>query len=237
MLTKYTSHLVLALMCLLFFAACEKGNGVIVTQTLELEQFDRVNFIRHADVYITQGLPQSITIEGEENLMDLIKTDVVDGQWTFDFKKAVTEYERMTIRITMPLISAIEATEGSGSDIYFEQTINTDSLIISMEGDGSIRGDINVVFGLTAYTSGTGNITLSGSSQLLEATHGSAGTLATYDLVSGGGSVSVEGQGDAQVNYTGNWSANISGSGNIRYKGLAPTDTVITGTGMVIEVP
>lgn len=239
MSTKYTIHAVFAMMCISLFVACEKGNGVIVTQTFDLPQFEKVNFIRHADVYITQGLPQQVTIEGEENLMDLIKTDVVDGRWTFDFKKTVSEYERMTIRITMPLISAIEATEGSGSDIYFEQTINTDSLVLTMNGDGSITGDVDVVFGLTTHTIGSGNMTLSGSASLLNATHGSAGMLSAYDLMAGGGAISVDGAGDAQVNYTGNWSASISGAGNIYYKGLDPTDTTITstGTGEVVAVP
>lgn len=237
MSTQYSIHAVFALLCISLFVACEKGNGVIVTQTLELEQFDKVNFIRHADVYITQGLPQSVTIEGEENLMDLIKTDVGDGKWTFDFKKAVAEYERMTIHITMPLISAIEATEGSGSDIFFEQTISTDSLTLTMNGDGSITGDVDVVFGLTTNTVGSGSMKLSGSAGLLNATHGSAGTFAAYYLVAGAGAISVDGDGDAQVNYGGNWRATINGAGDIYYRGVAPSDTTITGSGVLVAVP
>lgn len=237
MTTTYTARAILVLICLLSFAACEKGNGVIITQTFELDNFDKVNLIRHADVYITQGSPQSVTIEGEENLMDNIKTEVVNGQWTFEFKKTVTEYKRMTIHLTLPAIHGIMATEGSGSNIYTQQPITTDTLIVSMRGDGEINAEIAVSSVLTVSSVGSGSVSLAGTTDRYVASNSGAGAINSYNLIADHGSIETSGLGDAQVHFMGPWSATVAGSGSIRYKGMAPNDTVITGTGTVVMVP
>ncbi len=219
------------------FSSCEKGNGVLTTQTLEIDAFDKVDLRRHADIFITQGPTQTVTIEAEENLMDLITTEVVGGEWKIDFQKTVKEYLRMTITITVPNISSIKLIDGSGGDVYLQNVIVANKLHVEMSGDGTINGEVNISDSLKTTLEGSGNITLAGTAANHMVNSSGAGGIATHGLVANTGTATVSGAGDVQVNYTGVWNATISGSGNIRYKGTAPATVDTTGTGAVILVP
>lgn len=235
--TKPYYILILPIIFTVLLGGCEKGNGVLVTQTFELEGFDKVAIRRHGDIFITQGSPQSVSIEAEENLMDLITTEVVDGEWRVDFKKTVKEYIGLTIHITMPNVSSLKVIDGSGGDIYMENTITTNNLLLELSGDGTISGDVQVADKLTTQLSGSGIMTVTGTANQHDATTLGAATLAAHGLVASSGNVAVGGSGDAQVQYTGQWNATITGTGNIRYRGNPPTIVDTSGGGSVILVP
>jgi len=229
--------IVLPIIFAVLLGGCEKGNGVLVTQTFELEEFDKVAVRRHGDIYITQGSPQSVSIEAEENLMDLITTEVVDGEWRVDFKKSVSEYIGLTIHITMPNVRSLKIIEGSGGDIYMENTIVTDNLMLELSGDGTVSGDVQVADKLTTLLSGSGILTVTGTSAQHEANNSGAGSITANGLVANTGSATVSSTGDASVQFTGPWSATVTGTGNIRYRGNPPTTVDTSGGGSVILVP
>ena len=58
----------------------KKGNGVIANDTRSItENFNRVSVSEGLDVYITQADDFEITIEADENIIDLIQTDIKNG--------------------------------------------------------------------------------------------------------------------------------------------------------------
>ncbi|CAN5282843.1 head GIN domain-containing protein [soil metagenome] len=236
--TLYLPRFIFLITLLLSIAACEKGNGVLTTQTFEIDSFDKIELHRHANVYITVGPTRSVSIEAEENLMDLITTDVVDGTWKIDFKKTVKEYLRMNIHITVPTISSLKVVDGSGGDIYLENKLEAANLILLLSGDGTINGEVAIADKLTTTLEGSGRINITGTADKHEVNSSGAGIVAMYDLVANTGSVTTSGSGDVQIHYTGNWNALITGAGNIRYKGIAPASVDTTGgSGRVILMP
>ena len=63
------------------FGTGEKGNGVVVEETREItEEFTVVSASEGIDVFVTQGSDFDISVEADENIMDLIGTDIKNGK-------------------------------------------------------------------------------------------------------------------------------------------------------------
>ena len=75
----------LAILMMLLFSMgvmAQNGNRNTVIQTRELSTFDGLSVTGIFKVIFTQGEPQSVKIETDENLMDKINTEVNGGVLT-----------------------------------------------------------------------------------------------------------------------------------------------------------
>ena len=85
-LARFTIAIILALLsssCMLDmnFGSGVKGNGDIVEETREVtEDFTAVTASEGLDVFVTQGSDFKIRVEADENVIDLIGTDIRDGK-------------------------------------------------------------------------------------------------------------------------------------------------------------
>lgn len=90
------------------------GSGVTATQSRSIADFTSLSVADGLRLEISRG-PTSLTIEGDDNLLPLIKTEVVDGRLII--RKATRESLRATrpivLRLTTPALSRLEASGGT----------------------------------------------------------------------------------------------------------------------------
>lgn len=96
-------------------AACGvAGSGVTATQSRPIGDFTSLSAADGVRLEISKG-PTSLTIEGDDNLLQLIKTEVVEGQLVI--RKTTREALRATrpivLRLTTPSLSRLEASGGT----------------------------------------------------------------------------------------------------------------------------
>ena len=91
-----------------------KGNGEVVSKDLKLDKFTGIELSFSGDVIITQGATQKVRVEGQQNIIDLINTDVSGVNWKIGFVKNVNNHKNLTIYITIPTLTKI-GISGSGS--------------------------------------------------------------------------------------------------------------------------
>ncbi|MDP3498722.1 MAG: head GIN domain-containing protein [Myxococcales bacterium] len=106
---------VLLLLVTLATTACGvAGSGVTATQSRPTADFTSVSAADGVRLEISRG-PTSLTIEGDDNLLPLIKTEVVDGRLII--RKTTRESLRATrpivLRLTTPSLSRLEASGGT----------------------------------------------------------------------------------------------------------------------------
>ena len=92
------------------------GSGVVATEDREVAAFHALAVSGAADVIITPGDAPALTIEAEDNLLPLIRSDVEDGKLVLGFKP------NTSVRTTRPVVFRLTAREldavsfsGSGS--------------------------------------------------------------------------------------------------------------------------
>lgn len=211
-----------------------KGNGNTVTIDRSVGDYDAIALSGWFDVDLVDGKEGEITLEGESNLLEYIKTEVKDGKLVIKVEKGVNLKPSSWddgIRITVPIetISAL-ALSGSG-DIVGKKIIKTDKFKTSMSGSGDITISVQAN-SVDASMSGSGDITLSGSTNDFEATISGSGDIKAYDLEADNVDATVSGSADIKVTANKMLKARVSGSGDISYRGNPDkVDTKASGSG------
>ena len=156
---------------LLFFTACKKENacdcikrtGNIIKETRSLTGFDRIVVENNLNVFITQDSVFEVLVEAGENIVPLIKTEIVGGtlfcrnknrcNWARSYGKPLNIY------IKMPFIKYI-TSNGTGN-INSTNTITVDSFDIQTKNSGNITLTVNSKQ-ILSHMHGSGDVTLQG---------------------------------------------------------------------------
>ncbi|WP_339629192.1 head GIN domain-containing protein [uncultured Maribacter sp.] len=211
-----------------------KGNGNNVTIERSTGDYEGIAVSGWFDVDIVSGKEGEITLQGEENLLEYIITEVKDGKLVIKTEKGInlkSSNWKSEIRITVP-VETISSVSMSGSgDIVGKTKIKSDKFSTAMSGSGDITLDIDSNL-ISASMSGSGDITLSGKTTDFDATVSGSGDIEAYNLEAENVSATVSGSADIQVTAKKSIKARVSGSGDISYKGNPEkVDTKTSGSG------
>ena len=211
-----------------------KGNGKTVTIKRSVGDYDAVAISGWFDVKLVNGNEGELTLKGEENLLDYIKTEVKDGKLVIKTKKGVNlkpSNWNSGIYITVP-VESIEMVALSGSgDVIGETKIKTNDFKTKVAGSGdiSLAVEANTV---EARLYGTGDINLSGKANDLDVRVSGSGDIKAYDLVAEFVTAQITGSADIKITANQMLKAKVTGSGDISYKGNPKKiDTKTTGSG------
>jgi len=225
----------------LFTASCSaqwgkriKGNGNKVTIERSVGDYEAISVSGWFDVDLVDGREGELTLEGEENLLEYLVTEVENGKLVIKVEKGVNLKPSTWndgIRITVP-VESIDAVSMSGSgDIVGKKTIKSSSFKTAMSGSGDITLDIETE-SITAAMSGSGDMNLSGSTKDFEATISGSGDIKAYDLEADNVEATVSGSADIKVTANEMLRARVSGSGDISYRGNPKkVDSKTSGSG------
>lgn len=138
-----------------------KASNVYVTKQIRIDDFDRLEVAGSMDVVYKQvkGKP-TLEIYTADNIVDLVKTEVVNGTLKIGFKKGYSiSYNKLIIRVSSEDINAISLA-GSGS-IDLANGVKTNKMNISLAGSGDVMGkNIFCQEDLRIALSGSGDVTM-----------------------------------------------------------------------------
>ncbi|WP_373516177.1 head GIN domain-containing protein [Pricia sp.] len=211
-----------------------KGNGNTVSIDRSVGEYDEIAVSGWFDVDLVDGKEGELTLEGEENLLEYIITEVENGKLVIKTENGVnlkpSSWED-GIRITVP-VESIDAVSLSGSaDIVGKTTLKTSDFKTSMSGSGDITLDLETE-SLSASMSGSGDMNLSGKTKNFDATISGSGDIKAYELIAENVEATVSGSADIKVTVNKMLKARVSGSGDISYRGNPKkVDTKTSGSG------
>ena len=212
-----------------------KGNGNMTKITRTTSDYDGIKCAGSFDYILVAGNEGKITIEGEENLLEYIITEVKDGQLKVKTKNNVslrTSYNK-TIKITIPFKDIDEIALSGSGDLWNEDKITANNLEVSLAGSGDIVLDIEAT-SIDGSLAGSGDMTLKGKTNDLEISLAGSGDIHGFGLQANNTDVSVAGSGDIEIVSNKSLKARVSGSGDIQYKGNpAKEDTKVSGSGSI----
>jgi hypothetical protein len=192
------------------------GSGKIVFQMRAVDSFTGIQVTNFARVFITQDTLESLRIEADDNIMDLVKTSVAGGVLSVGLKEG--SYSQVTVRVyaSMKTIKRLEST--GAADFSTTLPIAADSLICRIIGAGTIA-----LTGTTSY-------------EVAEIV--GAGSVQNYGLTSSHCYASISGTGNIEVFASHQLDAMITGTGTITYDGNPPVvHTMVSGTGSIQPKP
>jgi hypothetical protein len=215
---KKKSVFLWSLVCLLSISLacndCIRGEGEAVTVDLDLNPISAITLNSSLDINIAQGNEQKIEITAPRNIIDLINKKVKDGYWEINFEECV-RVKDLQLTITVTHLESLRIT-GSGN-IKSLNNLNFDQLALSIAGSGDMDLTINSRQ-VASSILGSGNINLRGSSLNHQIHIKGSGDIKAPDFETVNTKIEIIGSGDADIHATGQIEANITGSGDIKYK-------------------
>jgi Putative auto-transporter adhesin, head GIN domain len=242
-----------ALITLLLFSAALAQNK----ETRKVDTFTRIAFRVPGKLFLRQGSPQSVVLEGSREFLAEVETEVdgdkliigkenrwMDWNWGND--------DRVNVYIT---VASIEGLSVSGSgDLIGETRITASDLDLNVSGSGSLKIDADATGDVEADVSGSGSIELTGKCRSFDSDVSGSGRVRLTETIAGKASFGVSGSGKIEASgsaqevktsisgsgrvYAANLEADrcevrISGSGDVEINVKSELDATISGSGSV----
>lgn len=193
------------------------GNRNVVTQKRKVhEDFTKVKVSTGLDLYIRQGDKVSLTVEADENLHDIIVTEVNNGKLSIYSEKNIWRAKARKIYLTVTNIEELTAT--SGSDAYTENRLKVQDfkLSVSSGADATIEVDADNI--KTSASSGA-DLRVSGIANSHYSSASSGSSIRAYELKSKDVTVKVSSGADINIYASESIDARATSGGDIDYKG------------------
>lgn len=207
-----------------------QGNGDLVTSERNISAFEKIDVSGAAEVryYISEEFRAVVTVDS--NLDKYTEVYTINNVLHIGTKNGNYDFTKYTVEVYAPTLSGITVS-GSG-EFSNEETISTSTFSARVSGSGKINGMV-LCGSTTSYISGSGKITLNGSSEDLQLDISGSGDFAGSGFNTKNASVKISGSGEAKINVTDILEARISGSGDLYYFGNPETDFNISGSGKI----
>ncbi len=193
------------------------GNKKVVTQDRNISNnFESIKVSQGLDLYITQSNDVSLSVEADENLHDIIMTEVENGTLRIYTTENIRRAASKKINLSIDNISAIKAT--SGSDVFSTNTIKTNSLELNCTSGADITLDVKTET-LNCYSTSGSDIRVSGTTKSLFAEATSGSDIKASDLIAETSKVKATSGADISVNTSKELTARATSGGDIRYSG------------------
>jgi hypothetical protein len=208
---------------------CMKGEGDAATHPLDVPAFHGIRVEGPIDVVLMRAEQQDVMVDAQENIAALFDTEVRDGIWYIRTVQCFRSRRTPVVHLSVPHLSSI-AIHGAG-DVTSDDIFETEEMFLEIAGSGDLKVGVNARL-ITASIAGAGDMRLNGRCDTFESEIHGAGDINAADLQSVRAKAEVVGSGDMELHVTDALEANVTGSGNIRYKG-SPSRVVrnVTGSG------
>jgi len=237
-LARFTIALILTLLSLLSsscmldmnFGDGVKGNGDVVEESRDItENFTTITASEGLDVYVTQGADFRIRVEADENVIDLIGTDISNG------RLKVHEIENIgratkKVFVSLPEITSLEAN--SGADLIGDGLIEADKIKLDASSGAELRLEV-VADQIEADCSSGADIRLGGSTNLFYVDASSGSDVKAMDLVAKVCRANASSGADIKVNVQDELTADASSGADIGYSGNPKVETRKSVSGSV----
>lgn len=231
---KLSILFIFSLLTLALMPSCRKvsGSGPIVTETRSISGFSEIKSEFSGDIYVTSGSSYSVTIDAQQNIIDVIETVLNDGILTLRVKNntVIKPDSRVIVRVTMPKVAGL-IVSGSGNMMVMND-ISTTDIYLKVSGSGNINIPKLTGYSVDANISGSGSVNINQGTVTEEYLDISgSGSMDFSSLTAAEGDIKIAGSGDARVHVTDRLKVKISGSGTAYYRGTPTIEVSISGSG------
>ncbi len=192
------------------------GNGNVESEIRKVHGFEGIKVSSGIDVYIKQGDSENLKVEADENLHEVIRTEVRNRTLHIYSEENIRRAKAKRVYVLYKELNHIKIT--SSGDVEGVNTLETGNLDISLSSAGDLDIDIDARE-IYLSISSSGDARISGKADYMRASLSSAGDLDAYELTVKKCRINVSSAGNANIHVTEELDATASSAGDIYYKG------------------
>jgi Putative auto-transporter adhesin, head GIN domain len=172
------------------------GSGVKKTEKRDVPDFDSLSVNGAYDVVVQSGKSREVQLEGDENLLPLISTEVENGQLVVKNDSSFNSRTGLRLLISVPNIRDITLSGASNVEL---NNIENEKMEIQVDGASTVHA--------------------SGETKSLAINLNGAGTIDSKDLRADAVDITSNGAGSVDVYAVDTLSATVNGVGTVNYYG------------------
>lgn len=193
------------------------GNGNVLTEERPVsESFTAIRGSAGLDVFLEQGDEAKIVVEADENLLDIIETEIVEGKLKIGTKENIGRSKAKKVYVTYTSLNTIEAS--SGADVIANSVVKSENLTLDCSSGSDLEVDIFAKY-VIAETSSGADLKVSGKATNLDASASSGSDLNAKDLLVINCTADVSSGADITVNVKEKLISETSSGGDVHYYG------------------
>lgn len=234
-----------------FWGRTIKGNGHIVTEQLEISDYNQVSIAGSMDVEYALGPSPKLQCSIDENLLEYVDIYVEKGVLYVSLKDGSYSPTKFIVKTTSSALSKVSlagsgdfvvktpirssgslsvSLSGSG-DLKFPSTMHYESMGISLAGSGDIVFSDIKTASLSVSLAGSGDVKLKGDVPVTSYSLAGSGDINAYELFSENVKAQLVGSGDLKLYAAKTLSASGTSSGDIYVKGNPSISQSWVGSG------
>ena len=212
-----------------------------VRESRSVATFTDIEYGIPGTLHVRQGDASSVEINAPQKVLDRIESAVVGGTLEISDKNESGLFDRLfgdngfdtdQIDVYVSASTIRNLTLAGSGRVVGETQIESESLSLNVAGSGRMDLDLDAE-DLSIRVAGSGECVVRGQANALDVTIAGSGDLWAVDLEAQRAEVRIAGSGDAELNVVDHLSAEIFGSGNVRYRGRPTIETSTIGSGEV----
>ena len=194
-----------------------KGNGNVITKNRSISgDFVRIKASSGIDVFLTDNGESSIVVEADENLHDLIETEVKNGTLYIGSKKNIWTARAKKVHVSIEQLIELEVT--SGAEVTTENTLNADDLKIIASSGAEFNLHLNVN-NLDCESSSGSNVNIDGKANNFNVSSSSGSNIDAFGLETSKCIARSSSGSNIKVNVKKSFDGNASTGSDIHFKG------------------
>lgn len=210
------------------------GNGKVTYQNRTVsESFDKIHIEQGLTVYLSMDTEEKISVETDENLQDIIKTEIKDGLLKIYCSESIYSARHKNIYVSVLSLSEIKTS--SGSSLVSENTLITDSIKTKASSGSAISLQVSTN-SLVANASSGSALELKGKTNSLITKSSSGSTIDAYKLNSQDVESNASTGSSTLIRASYKLVAKASSGGHISQKGAAKIIEKKTSSGGQVSI-
>ena len=194
-----------------------KGNGNVVAKNRSISSdFVRIKASSGIDVYLTENGETALVVEADENLHEIIETEVKNGTLYIGTKKNIWSARSKKVHVSIEKLIEIVVT--SGAEVTTENTLNADDLKIVATSGANFNLHLNVN-NLDCEGSSGSNVNIDGKANRFNVSSSSGSSIDAFGLEISNCIAKASSGSNIKVNVNKSFEGHASTGGNIVYKG------------------
>lgn len=197
-----------------------QGNGNVVTEDRNISSdFTAIKVSQGIQVHLTQGTDADLSVEADDNIIDLIVTEIEGDVLKIYLDKNVN---RATKNVYLTAVNINSIKTSSGGHVKGKNTINTTSLTLNSSSGSGIDLEL-VANNVNSNTSSGANMKLSGTTQTFDGDASSGSHIKANNLKSEISTSEVSSGASIRVYASEKITASASSGGSIDFYGNPKT--------------
>ena len=194
-----------------------KGDGNVVMKNRKISNdFSKVVVSRGIDLYITKSKGLELEIEADENLHELITTEVNNGVLEISSSRNIWSASSKKVHLHVDYLNALVVN--SGAEAHTENTFSSDEFDINVSSGANADLDLKVK-DLTCDSSSGADVVLSGSAENFRASSSSGSDIKAFDLEAQNCVASASSGADIKLWVTESFDGIASSGADISFRG------------------